>query len=195
MIRLSEDVGTLPTYRPHCKSIVSSEATPRSCQLSIGLSATNLLEDAVTAKGGHLNITATRVPATFTVASATPTSSSPLPSALQRACLAAKIATENKGDKVLVLDLREITPEFDYFVIASGASRRQVHTIVEEVDAVLRGVGDVRQGITGYEGSKWVVQDYGDILVHVFDPDTRDYYRLEEKWEDGEVVDWQREID
>ena len=48
-------------------------------------------------------------------------------------------------------------------------------------------------GIEGYEASKWVVQDYGDILVHVFDPDTRSYYNLEELWADAKRVDWERE--
>lgn len=117
-----------------------------------------------------------------------------IPDALQRACLAAKVAAENKGENVVVLDLREVTTEFDYFVIATGKSRRLVHTIVEEVDAALRGVGDTRAGINGYEASKWVIQDYGDVLVHVFDGDTRDYYRLEEVWADGKAVEWQREI-
>jgi ribosome-associated protein len=118
-----------------------------------------------------------------------------LPDALQRACLAAKIATENKGDKVVILDLQDLTTEFDYFVITTGGSRRQVHTIVEEVDAAMRSVGDSRAGINGYEASKWVIQDYGDVLVHVFDADTRDYYRLEEVWADAGVIDWQQEIE
>lgn len=118
-----------------------------------------------------------------------------LPSGLERACLAAKVASENKGDKVEVFDLREITTEFDYFVLATGASRRQVHTIVEEVDAAMRSTGDTRMGVNGYEASKWVVQDYGDVMVHVFDADTRDYYRLEEVWADAKPVDWRNEID
>lgn len=118
-----------------------------------------------------------------------------LPTALQRACLAAKTATDNKGQDVTVLDLRSLTPVFDFFVIATGASRRQVHTIVEEVDATLRSVGDTRAGVEGYEASKWVVQDYGDVVVHVFDPDTRDYYKLEELWADAPKVDWENELE
>lgn len=118
-----------------------------------------------------------------------------IPSALQRACLAAKTATDNKGTDVKVLDLRNLTPLFDYFVISTAASRRQVHTIVEETDATLRGVGDERMSVTGYESSKWVVQDYGDVVVHVFDTDTRGYYNLEELWADAEVVDWEDEIE
>jgi ribosome-associated protein len=118
-----------------------------------------------------------------------------LPSALERACLAAKTATDNKGTDVKVLDLRNLTPLFDYFVISTAASRRQVHTIVEETDAALRAVGDERLSVTGYESSKWVVQDYGDVVVHVFDTDTRGYYNLEELWGDAEVIDWEDEIE
>ena len=136
------------------------------------------------------------VPITSTGARLAPvTPRKPLPSALQRACLAAKTAADNKGQDVLVLDLRGITPLFDFFVISTGASRRQVHTIVEETDAALRAVGDERIGIEGYEASKWVVQDYGDVVVHVFDPDTRDYYKLEELWADAKKIDWEQAID
>ena len=116
-----------------------------------------------------------------------------LSSALTRACLAARIAADNKGRDILVLDLRPCTPMFDYFVIATGTSRRQIHTLAEEIDAVLKGQGETRMGIEGYESSKWVVQDYGDMLVHVFDPDTRAYYSLEELWADAPRVDWERE--
>ena len=84
---------------------------------------------------------------------------------------------------------------FDYFVLATGISRRQVHTIVEEVDAAMRAVGDNRIGVEGYDSSKWVVQDYGDVLIHVFDSDTRDYYKLEELWADAKKVDWELEYE
>jgi ribosome-associated protein len=119
----------------------------------------------------------------------------PIPDALQRACLAAKTAADNKGRDVLVLDLTGVTPMFDYFVLATASSRRQVHAIVEETDAALRGVGDERMSVTGYESSKWVVQDYGDVVVHTFDADTRGYYNLEQLWADAEKVDWEQEIE
>jgi ribosome-associated protein len=119
--------------------------------------------------------------------------SRPLPSALHRACLAAKVAADNKGQDVLVLDMRGLTPLYDFFVISTGVSRRQIHTVVEETDAALRAVGDSRLGIEGYESSRWVVQDYGDVVVHVFDPDTRDYYKLEELWADAPRIDWEKE--
>ena len=117
-----------------------------------------------------------------------------LSSALHRACVAAKTAADNKGRDILVLDMRSCTPLFDYFVISTGISRRQIHTLAEETDAALRAEGDTRIGIEGYEASKWIVQDYGDVMIHVFDPDTRDYYKLEELWADATKIDWEREV-
>jgi ribosome-associated protein len=113
-------------------------------------------------------------------------------SSLDRACLSARVAQDNKGRDVAVLDLRGITPLYDFFVLATGASRRQIHTIAEEIDANLHEVGDRRLSIAGYEASKWVVQDYGDVMVHVFDAPTREYYSLEELWADAPRVDWER---
>jgi ribosome-associated protein len=102
------------------------------------------------------------------------------------------VAADNKARDILVLDMRGVTPLYDFFILASGASRRQIHTIAEEIDAALRTEGDERLSIEGYEASKWVVQDYGDIVVHVFDPEAREYYALEELWADAPRLDWER---
>ena len=118
----------------------------------------------------------------------------PLSTALHRACVAAKTAADNKGRDILVLDMRSCTPLFDFFVLSTGTSRRQIHTLAEETDAALRAEGDTRSGIEGYEASKWIVQDYGDVMIHVFDADTRDYYKLEELWADAKKVDWESEL-
>ena len=120
-----------------------------------------------------------------------PTPSDPR-TTLEHACLCAQIAADNKARDVVVLDMRGITPLYDYFILATGSSRRQIHTIAEEIDAAMSAEGERRLGIEGYEASKWVVQDYGDILVHVFDPNARDYYALEDLWADSVRVDWRR---
>ena len=112
--------------------------------------------------------------------------------ALENACLCARVAADNKARDVLVLDMRGQTPLYDFFVIATGTSRRQIHTLAEEIDAALHAQGEKRLSIEGYEGSKWVVQDYGDIVVHIFSPEARQYYRLEELWDDAERIDWER---
>lgn len=113
--------------------------------------------------------------------------------ATENAILCARIAEDNKGKDILVLDMRPLTPLYDFFVIVTGTSRRQIHTIAEEVDAALAARGDKRLSISGYQASRWVVQDYGDIVVHVFDKEARGYYGLEELWADAPRVDWQRD--
>jgi ribosome-associated protein len=115
-----------------------------------------------------------------------------LPLSLARAALCARVAEDHKGQDILVLDMRGITPLYDFFVLVNGVSRRQIHTITEEVDAALHAEGEQRLSIEGFEASRWVVQDYGDVVVHVFDPQTRAYYALEELWADAPRVDWKR---
>jgi ribosome-associated protein len=112
--------------------------------------------------------------------------------AVDRAVLCARVAEDNKARDIVVLDMRSITPLYDFFVLATGNSRRQIHTLAEEIDAELRALGETRLSIEGYEARKWVVQDYGDVVVHVFDPDTRQYYGLEDLWGDAPRVDWTR---
>lgn len=103
--------------------------------------------------------------------------------ALERALVAARTAQDNRGYDVAVLDLRDLTSLFDYFVIATGSSRRQLHAISEEIDHALEeGMGDRRMGIEGYNESHWILLDYGDLVIHLFDPDTRSYYGLEDLW-------------
>ena len=102
---------------------------------------------------------------------------------LQLALAAARVADENRGRDIVILDLRELTPIFDYFVLATGAGRPRRHAQCEES---VRGVegpqGDRRLGIEGYRESRWILLDYGDVVIHLFEPETRDYYALEQLW-------------
>ena len=110
---------------------------------------------------------------------------------LQLAIAAARTADENRGQNILVLDVRKLTSIFDYFVIATGTSRRQLHAISEEIDNKLeKQLGDERMGIEGYSESSWILLDYGSIVVHLFDEETREYFALEDLWADGEKVEW-----
>jgi ribosome-associated protein len=103
--------------------------------------------------------------------------------ALQRALLAAQTAEDNRGADIVVLDMRELTSIFDYFVLATGASRRQLHAMSEEIDHALEdGMGDRRLGIEGYEESRWILLDYGDVVVHLFEAEMRQFYALEDLW-------------
>ncbi|TWT47790.1 ribosome silencing factor [Botrimarina hoheduenensis] len=109
---------------------------------------------------------------------------------LQLALAAADVARENRGEEIRVLDLREVTPEFDYFVIVTGKSRRQLHAISEEIDHRLEDtLGDSRRSIEGYDESRWILLDYGSVVVHLFDDETRGYYALEDLWNDALVTE------
>lgn len=107
----------------------------------------------------------------------------PAQAALRRAVLAAGTADDNRGRNIVILDVREQSTFFDYFVVATGSSRRQLHAISEEIDRVMEEqLGDRRLGIEGYEESHWILLDYGDVVIHLFDEQTRSYYDLEGLW-------------
>jgi ribosome-associated protein len=110
---------------------------------------------------------------------------------LQLALTVAGIAEENRGRDIVILDMRQQTAIFDYFVLATGTSRRQLHSISEEIDRVLQDtLGDHRLGIEGYVDGRWILLDYGDVVVHLFDEQSREYYDLEQLWCSAKRVPW-----
>jgi ribosome-associated protein len=113
---------------------------------------------------------------------------------LQQACLVAKVADEYRGQDTIVLDLTGITPIVDYFVITHGTSRRQMHAIAEEADRMLQEEGSSRIGAEGYDSNSWILQDYGDIVLHIFTAEARAIYDLEHLWADARKVDWRAEL-
>lgn len=113
----------------------------------------------------------------------------PLAPALERALAAARIAEETRGTDIRVLDLREVTPVFDYFVVATGSSRRQIHSMADEIEKVMkREWNDRKRGGEGYEEGRWIVLDYGDVVVQLFDAEARDYWDLEHLWSEARRV-------
>lgn len=106
------------------------------------------------------------------------------------ALLAAEAAAEKKAADIVVLDVAEVLVITAYFVIATGASDRQVSSIADEIEDQLREKGRVKP--TGREGEregKWVLLDFGDVVVHVFQPEEREFYRLEKLWSDAPRVE------
>lgn len=102
---------------------------------------------------------------------------------LELALAAAREAEDNRGQDVTVLDMRGERVDFDYFVIATGTSNRQLRAMSDAIDDVLqKQYGHRRLGREGYEESHWVVLDYGSVVIHLFDAASRDFYRLEELW-------------
>ena len=118
-----------------------------------------------------------------------PESSSSSSRSLELAQAAAQVAVELQGEDVVILDMRDQTTWFDYFVLATGTSRRQLHAMSEEIDHKLEDeMGDQRMGIEGYRESRWIVLDYGTVVIHLFDEETRRYYSLETLWGDARQV-------
>jgi ribosome-associated protein len=101
---------------------------------------------------------------------------------------AAEAAEATRGRDIVILDVRESTTLFDYFVLVTGTSRRQLHAISDEIDRVLQEMGDQRLGTEGYGESRWILLDYGDIVFHLFDDETRRYYALEDLWAQAKRV-------
>ncbi len=120
-----------------------------------------------------------------------PLTHSASPRSLAAAVAAARTAAEHRGQDVVVLDMRSLSQLFDFFVIATGTSRRQLHAMSEEIDRMMQAdFQDERLGLEGYEASRWIVLDYGDVVIHLFDEETRQYYNLEELWAEAPRVDW-----
>jgi len=108
----------------------------------------------------------------------------------QLALAAARTAADNRGRQIVVLDMRPLTCIFDYFVVVTGASNRQMHAISEEIDHCLEDdLNDRRMGIEGYDDTGWILLDYGTVVIHVFDQSTREYFDLENLWAAAERLD------
>jgi ribosome-associated protein len=107
------------------------------------------------------------------------------------AIAAARAAAAKKASDVVVLEVRDLIVITDFFVIASGATERQVRTIVEEVERALaaRGARPLRR--EGVGEARWALLDFGDVVVHVFTEAERAYYELERLWKDAPRVRWE----
>lgn len=111
---------------------------------------------------------------------------------LEQTTLVARIADDFKGKDTLLLDMRSLTPLVDYFVVTTAGSNRQMIGIAEEARRVMKLRGVKLYGNEGEEaGSHWLLYDFGDFVLHVFTPEGRDLYRLEDLWADAPRVHWQ----
>ena len=102
---------------------------------------------------------------------------------------AAEAALAKKAADLIVLELTGLTIVADYFVICSGESTTQVRAISEHIEEELAKSGIKPLGIEGRTYSHWVLIDYGDVIVHVFEKETRAYYDLEKLWMDAKIID------
>ena len=103
--------------------------------------------------------------------------------------IAVDALSAKKAEDIRVIDISDVSSLGDYFIIASGGSRPQLEAMRDEVDEKLSREGFEVRSIEGGDGAKWILMDYGDIVVHIFDRENRLFYDLERIWRDGKEVD------
>ena len=105
----------------------------------------------------------------------------------------AKIAVaaleEKKAKDIKIIDIHEVSVIADYFVIASASNQNQVQAMVDNADEMLGRAGYEAKQIEGTRNSSWVLMDYGDMIIHIFDEENRLFYDLERIWRDGKIVE------
>ena len=114
---------------------------------------------------------------------------------LQLATCIAQVLDKKKAQEVKVLKVRDLTVLTDYFVIASGTSTTQVKSLAEEVEFQLEQKEVRVLRAEGYDTKNWILLDYGEVIVHIFYPQARDFYDLEHLWADADPVEVQFEIE
>jgi ribosome-associated protein len=118
------------------------------------------------------------------------TETSPVEAVAPNWLVAVRAAESKKATDIKVLDLTGITSFADYFVICTGANQRQIQAITDEVHLQLkRQSGELPISVEGYTQAEWVLADYGDLLVHIFSPKSREYYDLERLWRSAKTVE------
>ena len=103
--------------------------------------------------------------------------------------LACDALEDKKALDVKVIGLEKISTLADYFIIASGANRNQVQAMADNVDELLGRAGHQPKQVEGYQSANWILMDYGDIVIHIFDEENRLFYDLERIWRDGQSVE------
>lgn len=110
---------------------------------------------------------------------------------LEAITLAREIANfleEHKGEDIIVLDIKDIASFTDFFVIVSGTSRRMLQSLSNSLLREIKTQYHKSSQPEGEADAGWIVLDYGDVVVHLFSPEQRNYYRLEDLWSEGNVV-------
>ena len=106
----------------------------------------------------------------------------------EMAKLACEALADKKGEDIRVIDIAGISVLADYFIIANGTNRNQVQALADNVEELLGRLGYERRPIEGYDSANWILLDFKDIIIHVFDKESRSFYDLERIWRDGKEV-------
>ncbi len=105
------------------------------------------------------------------------------------AALAVQALDDKKAEDIKVIDISTVSVLADYFIIASGTNRSQIQALTDHTEEVLGRSGAVLKQVEGYDSANWILMDFGDIIVHVFDKENRLFYGLERIWQDGKQMD------
>ena len=105
----------------------------------------------------------------------------------EMARLAYQAMEDKKARDIRIIDISKISVLADYFLIASGSNKNQVQAMVDNVQEELHKAGFVPKQVEGYNSANWILLDYGDIIIHVFDEENRLFYDLERIWRDGKT--------
>ena len=105
------------------------------------------------------------------------------------------MADDKKAQRITILDLTEFEFVAGCFVICSGANPRQIKTIADEIHLQMKKRGTISLGVEGRTEARWVLMDFGDVVVHVFSEEARAFYDLELLWGDAPKIDWRRDDD
>ena len=111
--------------------------------------------------------------------------------ARELAVASARIARDDNSSDIIVLDLRGISPVTDYFVICTGTSDRQLQTVADDIARHGKEIGQKVWRVAGAQQGQWIVMDFVDVVVHLFDQEHRAYYDLELIWGEAPRVKWQ----
>lgn len=103
--------------------------------------------------------------------------------------LACQALEEKKGTDIKIIDIHKVSVIADYFIIASASNSNQVEAMVDSVQETLGRAGFEPKQVEGTKNSAWVLMDYGDVIVHIFDEENRLFYDLERIWRDGVTLD------
>lgn len=107
----------------------------------------------------------------------------------EMAKLAVAALDDHKAEEVTVIDIREVSPIADYFIIASGNNQNQLQAMRDAADEALYKEGIKVKQIEGNQNSTWILMDYGDIIIHIFSKEDRLFYDLERIWRDGKKME------
>ena len=111
---------------------------------------------------------------------------------LQLAKAIANFAADKKAEDITVLDMRKVANFCDFFVLCTGTSSRQVRAIADGIDDGFQEYGIKIRYKHGLSDGHWVILDIGDVVTHIFDSDTREFYGLEYLWQDAKRVNWEK---